>query len=96
MCPLTSKALDANEAALEAAAFDVHGAADAVKLGFHALTGEWRASPNVEVTRCQLAFAWAKSAIPAILDGESVRLTSLAEIKYQPRTARMLALDLDD
>ena len=49
MCPLTSRAMDNDEMALEAAALDVHGAGDLVRLGLHAVTGDWRDTPGVEV-----------------------------------------------
>jgi diacylglycerol kinase family enzyme len=95
MCPLTSRALSEDDDALEAAALDVKGAADAFRLGFHALTGDWRAAPNVDVERCQVARVWAAHGIPAILDGEPVRLKSLAVIRYTPKVARILALPRD-
>ncbi|MET0275069.1 MAG: diacylglycerol kinase family protein [Phenylobacterium sp.] len=92
MCPLVSRALHEDEGALEAAALDVKGAADAFRLGFHALTGDWRNDPNVEVERCQTAHIWAAHGIPAILDGESVKLKSLAEVRYVPNLVRVLGL----
>ena len=96
MCPLTSRALANDEDALEAAALDLHGAADAVRMGFHALTGYWRDAPGVLVERCQLARIWASQGIPALLDGESVRLKTLAEVRYTPKVARILAIPKDD
>lgn len=95
MCPLTSRALNDDDAALEAAALDLQGAADAFSLGFHALTGDWRDAPGVETTRCKLARVWASQGIPAILDGESVQLKTLAEVRYTPRVARILAIPKD-
>lgn len=95
MCPLASSALDDDEAALEAAALDVKGAADAFRLGFHALTGDWRNDPAVEVQRCRIARVWSAHGIPAILDGESIRLKSLAEVTYAPALARVLAVPKD-
>lgn len=95
MCPLASRALAADEQVLEAAALDVKGALDAFRLGFHALTGDWRDDPNVVSERCHLARVWAAHGIPAILDGESVRLKSLAEVRYQPELVRVLAIPKD-
>jgi diacylglycerol kinase family enzyme len=92
MCPLTSKRLDVDEQALEAAALDLHGAADLIRLGFHALLGDWRDDPQVEVERCQVAQVWSAHPIPALLDGETVRLKSLAEVRYQARLVRVLSL----
>ena len=95
LCPLTSKALDDHDAALEAAALDVKGAADAILLGFHALRGDWRNSPNVEVERCQIARIWSAHSIPALLDGEPVRLKPLTEVRYVAEIVRVLALPKD-
>jgi diacylglycerol kinase family enzyme len=95
LCPLTSKALSSDEQMLEAAALDVKGAADAVSLGWHALIGDWRNAPAVETERCRMARIWSAHGIPAILDGESVRLRSLAEVTYQPRLVRVLSIPKD-
>ena len=95
MCPLTSRALSEDDDTLEAAGVDVHNAAEAIRLGFHALTGDWRTAPNVEVERCQVARVWAANSIPALVDGELVRLKPLSEIRYIPKLARVLALPKD-
>lgn len=95
MCPLTSRALNNDEQALEAAALDLNGAIDAFRLGFYALKGDWRDAPGVEVERCRLARIWAAQGIPAILDGESVMLNALSEIRYTERLVRILAIPKD-
>jgi diacylglycerol kinase family enzyme len=95
MCPLTSRALDNDESALEAAAFDLSGAADIMRVGLHAVIGDWRDTPGVEATRCQTARIWAAHSIPALLDGESVRLRSLVEVRYIKKVARILAIPKD-
>ena len=95
MCPLTSRALNNDEIALEAAALDLHGAADAFRMGLHALTGDWRDAPGVQTERCQAARVWASRGIPAILDGESVQLRTLAEVRYIKKVARILAIPKD-
>jgi diacylglycerol kinase family enzyme len=95
MCPVASRAMNDDDQALEAAALDVKGAADAFRLGFHALTGDWRDDPGVEVEHCQVARVWAAHGIPAILDGESVRLKSLAEVTFNPRVVRVLGIPKD-
>src|SRR5258705_83436 len=69
--------------------------ADAFRLGFHALTGDWRDAPGVEVAPCKVARVWSAHGIPAMLDGESVRLRSLAEVRYNPKVARILAIPKD-
>ena len=95
MCPLTSRALDNDADTLEAAALDVTSAADAFNLGFHALTGDWRDAPAVEVEHCKVARVWSPHGVPAILDGETVRLGPLSEIRYTPKLARILAIPKD-
>jgi diacylglycerol kinase family enzyme len=95
LCPLTSRALGNDERALEAAALDLNGALDAFRLGFHALTGDWREAPGVAVERCRTARVWAAGQIPAILDGESVRLKANTQVRYAGRLARILAVPKD-
>jgi diacylglycerol kinase family enzyme len=95
MCPITSRALTDEEDALEAAALDVKGARDAFRLGFHALTGDWRDDPAVETQRIQVARVWSADGVPAILDGESVRLKALTEVRYISDLVRVLAIPKD-
>jgi diacylglycerol kinase family enzyme len=89
MCPLISKAMD-EETALEAAAMDPSGALDAFRLGFNAMFGEWRQDPSVKVRPCRTGRAMARGSIPAILDGEPIRLRSPASIRFIPRAFRAL------
>ena len=58
----------------------------------HAIIGDWRNDPAVEVERCMVARVWSAGGIPAILDGESVRLSPLAEVRFRPAVVRVLAL----
>jgi diacylglycerol kinase family enzyme len=95
MCPLTSRVMNNDEAALEAAALDVKDTAAAFRLGFHAVTGDWRDAPGVEMNKCRIARVWAAHGIPATLDGEPVRLKTLAEVRYTPKVARILAIPKD-
>ena len=92
LCPHVSRALPDEAPALEAAALDLQGAADAFRLGFQALVGDWRDAPAVETAPCRVARVWAAGGIPALLDGEQVRLNTLTEIVYRPAVARVLAL----
>lgn len=92
LCPLASRALDESAQALEAAALDLDGAADAFRLGVHALVGDWRDSPSVHAEPCRIGRVWAAGPIPAILDGESVQLKSLTEVAWRPAVVRLLAL----
>jgi diacylglycerol kinase family enzyme len=95
MCPLASRALSEDEQVLEAAALDLNGAMDAFRLGFHALTGDWRDDPGVNAERCRVAQIWAQHGIPAILDGESVRLKALAEVRWRSDIVRVLGIPKD-
>lgn len=96
LCPHVSRALPDEAPALEAAVLDVRGAADAFRLGVHALVGDWRDDPGVETRPCRIARVWASGGIPALLDGELQRLGPLAEVSWRPRVARILALPKDD
>jgi len=95
MCPLVSRAMSVDERALEADVLNPRGAAEAFRLGFHALlsefAGDWRADPAVDVTRCRRGEAFASGHIPAILDGEPARLHKHAEIRFVPLAFRALA-----
>lgn len=95
MCPLISRALRADEEALEADALDPHGAGEAFRLGFKALLsefyGDWRDDPSVTARRCQSGEVWAAAHIPALLDGESVRLPRQVRFRFVPGAFRALA-----
>lgn len=90
ICPIASKALDTETAALEAAALNVHGAGDALRLGVNAIVRDWREDPAVEHEPCKVARVWSPQSIPALLDGETVRLRGLTEIRYEPAIVRVL------
>jgi diacylglycerol kinase family enzyme len=92
LCPAISKALDEFEPALEAAVLDLQGAADVVGLGFHALVGDWRDAAAVNAQRCQSTKVWAAEGIPALLDGEAVRLRNAAEVRFRGDVVRVLSL----
>jgi len=96
MCPVASRVLAEEEQVLEAAAIDVRGMSELLRLGWNALVRDWRDDRAVESERCKVARVWSANSIPAILDGESVRLKSLSEIRYDPAVVRMLCLPKDD
>lgn len=91
LCPMASKALSDDEQVLEAAVLDLSGAGDVVRLGFHAVVGDWRDDPAVDSVKCKRARTWAASGIPALLDGEPVRLKPSAEVVWRPSVTRVLA-----
>ena len=90
MCPLVSTALHEDEQALEAAALDPTGALDIFRLGVNTVTGNWRNDPSVSVGRCRIGKVWAGGRIPAILDGEPVRLDDTVGIRFRPKAFRAL------
>lgn len=92
LCPLISRVLDEEAQALEAAVLDLQGLRDVVSLGFHALRDDWRNAPAVQAASCQVARIWASEHIPAILDGEAVRLSRSATISFRPDIVRVLSL----
>lgn len=89
MCPLISRHLH-EEVALEAAALDPKSAAEVFRLGFNALTSDWRNDPSVAVSLATSVKAWARGSIPATLDGEPIRLPHEVEVKFLPRAFRAL------
>lgn len=97
LCPLVSRALEDDDRALEAAALDPKGAADAFRLAFRTAASEvterfdWRDDPSVEVSRFRSGRAWAPSSIPVLCDGESHRMPSSVEIEFRQTAFRALA-----
>jgi diacylglycerol kinase family enzyme len=92
LTPLVSPRVD-GDALLEAAVLDVRNAAQVFRLGLNALTRDWRDDPAVAVHLVPSATARARGAIPAILDGEPVRLGAQASVSFVPKAFRALAPD---
>ena len=88
--PLISRALE-TPAGLEAAALDITDAREVFRLATRAVFADWRADPAVETQVIRKARVWARDSIPAILDGESVRLQRRADIAFLPCAFRALA-----
>lgn len=82
LCPLTSRAMEDDEAALEAAVLTPHGAVDAFKLAFRTLFSEWRNDPNVTTAKVRRVDLRSEENIPAILDGETVELGPVATVEF--------------
>lgn len=91
ICPIASKVMRAEDPALEAAALNPSGAGEILRLGINALVRDWRVDESVEDQFCKRAQIWAAQGIPALLDGETVQLPSLVEVRYDPRVCRVLA-----
>jgi diacylglycerol kinase family enzyme len=90
---------DANfgTAALEAAALDPHGVAEAVRLGLRAALpiGDWRDDASVSTELCRHGRAWAKGHIPGLIDGESHRFERSVTFSFRPDAFRALAPPID-
>jgi len=91
ICPSVSRAFGADESALEAAVLDLPDARAGVRLAMKNLFGDWRSDLDVTVLRCVEGHTWAEAPIPAMLDGEFMRLGREVEIRFQPRAFRALA-----
>lgn len=91
ICPVASKAMAADDSALEAAALNIEGAGQALRLGVNAILSDWREDPGVKNAPCRSARIWSPQNIPAILDGEAVRLSGVTEILYEAEVIRVLA-----
>jgi len=89
LCPLISTAMD-EQTALEAAAIDPIGALQAFRMAFHYAFGEWRNDPAIHTRPCRHGRARTRGSMPAILDGESIRLKSPVEFRFIPRAFRAL------
>lgn len=88
--PMISRALD-EPVGLEAAVINPHDAADAFRTAAHALFDDWRADPAVRTQPARRIRVDARSRVPAVLDGETVRLSSNATIRFLPKAFRALA-----
>lgn len=91
MCPIASRALDDDAQFLEAVALDPASVAEALRLGLAAVVGDWRDDPKVEALACRVARVWAASGVPALLDGEPVRLGASVQISWKSEVARLFA-----
>ena len=88
--PLISTAVNKAEG-LEAAAMTPARAGEAFRMAARALFADWRSDPAVATQVVKRAHAWAGSRIPAILDGETIRLDDFAEVTFEPVAFRALA-----
>ena len=64
-------------------------------LGLHALIDDWRNARSVQAVRAQVTRVWAAGGVPAILDGESVPLGPVAEVRFRPAVVKVLGLPRD-
>src|SRR5665213_3017809 len=90
VCPLISRAMGEEERAFEAAAFDPTTAAEAFRLGFHALFDDWRDDPSVSRVKTRRVRVTGHGRVPTILDGEKVRLGRTVDLVFNPLAFRAL------
>lgn len=90
LCPLTSNELDNDEEVLEAAAIDIAGGADALRLALTAAFRDWRQDPTVDRAKVVRLDLVGQEPIPALLDGERFTLSTKAEITLAPRAFQAL------
>lgn len=91
ICPAGSSALTDEDQMLEAAALNPAGAAEAFRLGLNAMMGDWRRDPAAQTSPCRAAAVWAAQGLPALLDGEPVRLPARVRVTWRPEVVRILA-----
>lgn len=90
VCPLISKVMSEDEKMLEAAAVDPESAAEALRLGFHALFDDWRDDPSVSRAKVKQVRVGGHGRVPVILDGEKVRMGRQVTIDFIPVAFRAL------
>lgn len=95
LTPMISKVMDDDARSMEVACIDPSNAAEAVRISarvvLSTLIGDWRNDPAVHLGRARAGKLWARSAIPALLDGEPVKLGRHAEFKFRPHAFTALA-----
>ncbi|WP_304217534.1 diacylglycerol kinase family protein [Phenylobacterium aquaticum] len=91
LCPAGSSLLADADQVMEAVVLDPAGAAEAFRLGFNAMLGDWRRDPAATSWPCRSAAVWAARGLPALLDGEPVRLSARVRIGWRPVVVRVLA-----
>ena len=90
VCPLISKVMNEDERMLEAAAIDPETAGEALRLGFHALFDGWREDPTVKRAKVKSLRVVGRGPVPAIVDGEKVRMGRVVDIRFTPLAFRAL------
>ena len=90
ICPTVSRAPGVEEA-LEAAVLDPRDTRAGARLALINLFGDWRDDPDVTTRPCLSGRVWAREPIPAMLDGEFLRLGRQVDIRFRPHAFRALA-----
>ena len=90
LCPLTSKALDSEDQILEAAAIELSGPVDALRLGLTAAFRDWREDSSVVLSKVRELELSSDHAIPGILDGETFEFSAATRVHVLPQAFRAL------
>lgn len=90
LCPLISRIMPSDAPALEAAALNPHDLGDAFSLALNGLFSDWRRDGNVMTVATRDLRLMARRPIPALLDGEMVRLATTAEVRFVPNAFRAI------
>ena len=84
LCPLISKALDADEGTFEAAALDPLAAGAMFSLAFHAVFDDWRSDASVSLAKVRTVRVAGHGRVPVILDGEKARFGRAVNLEFTP------------
>ena len=90
ICPAVSAALPFDARTLEAAALDAKTAAEMFRLAWHAAYDGWRRDPSVIDAKVRTVRVTGHGQVPAILDGEKVRMGRSVEVTFVPLAFRAL------
>ena len=88
--PMISSAMD-EPVGLEAAAMDPTDTSQAFRLAATALFSDWRQDASVTTQPARRIDIWARSKIPAVIDGEPTVLGHEARVRFIPRAFQALA-----
>jgi diacylglycerol kinase family enzyme len=90
LCPLVSRAMAEDELSLEAAAVEPIAGGALFRLAFHSVFDDWRNDPSVSLAKVTHIEVNGRGRIPAILDGEKVRVARTVAVDFVPRAFRVL------
>jgi diacylglycerol kinase family enzyme len=88
--PMISRALD-EPVGLEAAAMDPSDTGQAFRLAATALFSDWRQDASVTTKPARKIEVWARSKIPAVIDGEPTLLPHETRVTFIPNAFQALA-----
>ena len=91
ICPLVSRAMQEDEPSLEAAAVEPMAAGGLFRLAFHTVFDDWRSDPSISLAKVTHIEVRGEGRVPAIFDGEKVRLTPNVQVDFIPLAFRALA-----